>query len=87
MKRFVFVLLAYLFMNFATAQTALQKKIDVLANDPDLKHASLGICVIDVESGNIIAQFEKDKSLIPASSLKSSDHGNGAGKAGSGFSF
>ena len=70
MKRFVFVSLAYLLLNFTFGQSSLQKVIDGVAKDQDLKHAGFGVCVIDVESGKVIAQNKMDQSLIPASSLK-----------------
>ncbi len=87
MKRFVLAFLAYLFLNFAAAQSSLQKAIDALTNDSDLKHASLGICVIDVESGKVIAQNDKDKSLIPASSLKVVTTATALAKLGDDFRF
>ena len=87
MKHFVFVSLAYLLLNFVSAQTSLQKAIDALSKDQDLKHAGFGVCVIDVESGKIIAQNEMDKSLIPASSLKVVTTATALAKLGDDFKF
>jgi serine-type D-Ala-D-Ala carboxypeptidase/endopeptidase (penicillin-binding protein 4) len=87
MMRFVLFFFAYLSLSFAVAQSPLQKAIDKLAEDPDLKHAGLGICVIDVESGKVIAQHDKDQSLIPASSLKVVTTATALFKLGEGFRF
>lgn len=50
--------------------TELQAKVQEFANKAFYKHASLGISVRDIGTGQILAQNEKDKMLIPASSLK-----------------
>ncbi|GAG80932.1 unnamed protein product, partial [marine sediment metagenome] len=87
MKRFVLLFFAYFLLNIVAAQSSLQKAIGQLVADPDLKHASLGICVIDVESGKVIAQYEKDQSLIPASSLKVVTTATALSKLGENFRF
>jgi len=69
MQRIVFFLSLILFFQ-ANAQTNLQKAIDRLANDPALKAGGFSMTVMDVESGKILAQHQKDRGLIPASSLK-----------------
>lgn len=51
-------------------QNAIQAAIDRLAADPSLKHAGLGVCVMSLESGQIIASHAPQKSVIPASALK-----------------
>lgn len=53
-----------------TAQSRLQNAINTFANDPTLKNASIGVCVIDVNTGEIVASYQPHLSLIPASSLK-----------------
>jgi serine-type D-Ala-D-Ala carboxypeptidase/endopeptidase (penicillin-binding protein 4) len=52
------------------AQSHIQQAVNALANDPALKHAGLGVCVIEVESGRILAGHQAEMSLVPASSLK-----------------
>ncbi|MEZ5039692.1 MAG: D-alanyl-D-alanine carboxypeptidase/D-alanyl-D-alanine-endopeptidase [Saprospiraceae bacterium] len=52
------------------AQSKLQSAINAFSKDPALKHAGLGISVIDVNANQEIAQFESQRSLVPASSLK-----------------
>jgi len=54
----------------AFAQNAYQRAADKLAADPSLKHGSLSISVIDVESGRLLASYEPERSLSPASNLK-----------------
>ncbi len=69
MHRFVLFLSLILSFN-ALAQTSLQRSIGELAKDPVLKSQGFSMTVMDVESGEIIAQHQKDRGLIPASSLK-----------------
>lgn len=87
MRCFVLYLATYMLPFVLTAQSPLQKAIDLLAADPDMKHGSLGVCVMDVESGTVIAQFEKDRSLIPASSLKVITTAAALGQFGEDFRF
>ncbi|MFT5386516.1 MAG: D-alanyl-D-alanine carboxypeptidase, partial [Saprospiraceae bacterium] len=69
MHRFVFFLPLILFFNLLAAQTRLQSAIDQLAADPALNAQGFSMTVMDVESGSILAQHQKDRGLIPASSL------------------
>ncbi len=50
--------------------TALQNAIEKVVATPEMKHASLGICVLDAKTGAVIAEHDKFRSLIPASTLK-----------------
>lgn len=50
----------------AFTQPALQKII----NNPSLKHASVGISVVDISTGRSIVSLDAEKSLTPASVLK-----------------
>ena len=50
--------------------TVLQRKVDQIASSDFYKYASLGISVRDVNSGEVIGDVQKDKMLVPASSLK-----------------
>ena len=70
MRRIVFFLSMILFFNLLSAQTGLQKAIDQLASDPVLKARGFSMTVMEVESGKIIAEHQKDRGLIPASTLK-----------------
>lgn len=70
MKRSVcyFLLYVLLFQSSLTAQTK-QAAVQQFINAPSLKHASVGVCVKDME-GKTIASHNADKSLTPASILK-----------------
>lgn len=50
----------------AQSQTVLQKFID----HPALKHASVGVSVVDMTTGKPVVENDADKSLTPASVLK-----------------
>lgn len=66
------IIISYLIFLFSelTAQSPFHQAIETLANDPVLKHGSLGVAVIDVSSGKLLAQHHQTQSLIPASALK-----------------
>ncbi len=53
-----------------TAQNAYQKAVDGLAGSPAFRHGALSVCVIDVESGKVLASHEPNRSVAPASNLK-----------------
>jgi D-alanyl-D-alanine carboxypeptidase/D-alanyl-D-alanine-endopeptidase (penicillin-binding protein 4) len=52
------------------AQSGIQRAIDQLAGTSTMRHATFSACVIDVESGRILASHHPDRSVIPASTLK-----------------
>jgi D-alanyl-D-alanine carboxypeptidase/D-alanyl-D-alanine-endopeptidase (penicillin-binding protein 4) len=52
------------------AQNGWQSAADRLAKHPSLKHGSISLCVMDVQSGKVVAAIEPDRSLRPASNLK-----------------
>ncbi|NBC07284.1 MAG: D-alanyl-D-alanine carboxypeptidase/D-alanyl-D-alanine-endopeptidase [Bacteroidetes bacterium] len=52
------------------AQNAWQRAADRLANHPSLKHGSISLCVVEVESGRTVAAVSPGQSLRPASNLK-----------------
>lgn len=51
-------------------QNELQRKLDSIVGNFNLKDVHLGISVRDAASGDILADIQKDKMMIPASSLK-----------------
>ena len=65
--------LLYIFL-FAQITLRAQLNIDAVLNDykkdNDLKHASYGLCVIDLKTKKIIKEYNSDLALIPASTLK-----------------
>ncbi len=62
----VLSLLVCLLPYVAYPQTSLQRFVD----NPALKHASVGVSVVELESGKSIANHDAEKSLTPASLLK-----------------
>lgn len=59
-------LLAATGFGYAQSQLSLQHFI----NHPALKHASVGVSVVELESGKSIVAHDAEKSLTPASTLK-----------------
>lgn len=66
MTKYLFAAILLLGTGFAYSQTPLERFI----NHPALKHASVGISVVELESGKIIVSQNAEKSLTPASTLK-----------------
>ncbi len=85
-RQFIFLFLILL-SNVTLAQSKTQRAIDALARDADLAHAGLGICVIDVESGQVIARNEDQRSMIPASNLKVLTTATAIGLLGADYRF
>lgn len=69
-SKFYFLFLLCFGQSLLLAQSNLQNAINSFAKDPMLKHAGLGISVVDVNSNKEIGQFDSERSLVPASSLK-----------------
>lgn len=70
LKFLVLLLINFFFFSSAGTQNELQNKINILVNSGFYKHANIGISVRDTKTGELIADIEKDKLMIPASSLK-----------------
>ncbi len=51
-------------------QTNWQKAIDRFVGDPQLEAASVGVCLMDRATGEVLASHNAEQSLIPASTLK-----------------
>lgn len=51
-------------------QSDLQSRMDKHFAQSSYKHASLSVCVMDMESNQVIASINPETSLVPASSLK-----------------
>ncbi|MBX2874151.1 MAG: D-alanyl-D-alanine carboxypeptidase/D-alanyl-D-alanine-endopeptidase [Saprospiraceae bacterium] len=60
----------FLLSQTAWSQSSLQQAINAFSKDPTLKHAGVGISVVDVANNKEIAQHDSQRSLVPASSLK-----------------
>ncbi len=71
MKRIVFTTVLFLCFSFEIfSQSQIERTIKKLVNEPALKNGSVGVAVIDVETGKLIAGHDAKKCLTPASSLK-----------------
>lgn len=66
MKRFSLLFISLYLACSAYSQGTMQR----LLGHPALKHASVGVCVTDLNTGQIILSHDADKSLTPASTLK-----------------
>ncbi len=66
MKKTVSILFLFSFFISGFAQSGLQQFV----NNPALKHASVGVSVVDMQSGRVVVDYNSQKSLTPASVLK-----------------
>ncbi|MFK7807402.1 MAG: D-alanyl-D-alanine carboxypeptidase/D-alanyl-D-alanine-endopeptidase [Saprospiraceae bacterium] len=88
MKRIVFVILCYSFLTAEIfAQSNIEGAIKKLVNEPVLQNGSVGVAVVDVATGKLIAGHDANKSLTPASSLKVVTTGAALAILGSDFQF
>lgn len=69
-KRSCLIFFVLLMVQSVWTQASLQQAIHSFSKDPTLRHAGVGISVIDVATNKEIAQFDSERSLVPASSLK-----------------
>ncbi len=53
-----------------SAQSDIKNTINDFVNDPDLANAGISICMMDINSGKIVASHNPFLSLTPASSMK-----------------
>ncbi|HRS54002.1 MAG TPA: D-alanyl-D-alanine carboxypeptidase, partial [Bacteroidales bacterium] len=70
----------YLFLGFVnyaysqdknnTSTIAINNKLELMKNTPQLKNATWGFCAIDCTTGNTIAEYNSNIGLVPASILK-----------------
>lgn len=69
--RIVFLFIVGVFLTRSlTAQSSLQQTINAVAQRDEFKHGTLGVAVLDIESGELLAGYNLEHTLIPASSLK-----------------
>jgi len=85
-----FVLVCFLLFHLtkvANAQKNLNAAVERLVNDPSVKYAGMGVCVLDLESGEVLGGNSMNESLTPASSLKVVTTASALGILGSDFRF
>ena len=54
----------------AQTVSALKLELEKLKNDPALAHSHWGVCVMDAESGRLLAEHQSQHNLITASTMK-----------------
>lgn len=86
--RYYLLVLGLLFINFCSlsAQQATRSGLDVFLNQKAIKHASVGICIKDIDGREILA-YNSEKSLTPASTLKLVTTASALEMLGADFSF
>lgn len=73
--------------SYAQNTAALQKAVNDLAKETSMKHASLSVCVYDMESKSQVYAYNSQQSMIPASLTKIFTTAAGFDKLGSDFRF
>lgn len=74
-------------MYSANVPSKLQIEINQLNADDALVHGSWGLCVMDLDSGNLIASNFPDKSMMPASTMKILTTGAAMGLLGKDYRY
>ncbi len=54
----------------ALAISPYQEAVNNFVSDPALKHASIGVCIVDLETGKILADTDAEKTFVTASTMK-----------------
>lgn len=65
----IFVIISMFLCLSLWGQNPLQQSVDEIVTDPTFAQAVVGVCVMD-SNGNILAGFNQEKKLIPASNMK-----------------
>jgi serine-type D-Ala-D-Ala carboxypeptidase/endopeptidase (penicillin-binding protein 4) len=62
--------LTFLFLFIPLISLSQEKSFKLFLADSVMEHASVSFCIIDADSGKTVFEYNPDKSLIPASTLK-----------------
>lgn len=87
MKHHFLLLVCSFLASILLSQNPTQNAVDALAKDAALKHGQLGVAVIDVQTGKLIAAYDEEKSLIPASIQKLFTTASAIGLLGEKYTF
>jgi D-alanyl-D-alanine carboxypeptidase/D-alanyl-D-alanine-endopeptidase (penicillin-binding protein 4) len=71
----------------AGVPSRLQTEINTLNSDEALTHGAWALCVIDVDSGKVIASNDPERSMIPASTMKVLTTGAAMGLLGKDYRY
>jgi D-alanyl-D-alanine carboxypeptidase/D-alanyl-D-alanine-endopeptidase (penicillin-binding protein 4) len=85
-RRYVTVLLLFLLISFAS-YSQISKILEEWKADKDLQSASIGFCLLDAATGEVINEYNSHLYLIPASTLKVITTGAALATLGSGYKF
>jgi serine-type D-Ala-D-Ala carboxypeptidase/endopeptidase (penicillin-binding protein 4) len=72
-KSYIFTFSCFFLLNIPSLLgqvSIIEKGIQQLVNDPVMQHGQVGICIMDVQTGQIFGSHNRDMSLIPASNMK-----------------
>jgi len=83
----LFFLIHYSFFICAQAPSQLTTEIEKLKSDKALQHATWSVCVMSVNKDVILAEYNSQTSLVPASTLKLMTTGAALSMLGSDFTF
>lgn len=88
-KRFliIFLFLSQIIFSYSQSSSKLSIEIEKLKTDEALKHAVWSICVMPVKKDTILAEYNSNISLIPASTLKIVTTGAALSMLGGDFKF
>lgn len=88
-KKFIFILLflSPIIFSYSQNKSKLIDEIEKLKTDDALKHAVWSICVMPVNKDTILAEYNSNTSLVPASTLKIATTGAALSMFGSNFQF
>ena len=88
MRRFCYLLIFILLIGSnAHADSPLDAILSRFASTPTLRHASVGICITDLYSHQIVGQYNAIQSQITASTLKTLTAATALQLLGTGFTF
>ncbi len=67
---FTFFISMFTLMSFGITQNSIQKAIENFAKEEQLQYGEVGFAVVDMQTGKLLAHYNANKSLVPASTLK-----------------
>ncbi len=81
------IIFSQIFFSYSQPKSKLSTEIEKLKTDDALKHAVWSICVMPIKKDTILAEYNSNISLVPASTLKITTTGAALLMLGSDFKF